>query len=60
MVNKRRKKVSFKVTKMVPKTVIIEFYTKKGQEVSFKATKTAPKTVGVEFYVKRKKEKKKN
>lgn len=51
----RRKKVSFKATKRVPKKVRVSFTTRKGQKVSFRATKKVPKRVRVEFYAKRKK-----
>jgi len=53
----RRKKVSFKATKRVPKKVRVSFTTRKGQKVSFRATKKAPRKVKVEFYVERKKKK---
>jgi len=51
----RRKKVSFKATKRVPKRVNVSFKTSSGKRVSFRATKRVPKKVKVEFYAKRKK-----
>ena len=51
----RRKKVSFKATKKVPKKVRVSFTTRKGERVSFRATKKVPKKVKVEFYAKREK-----
>jgi len=49
----RRKKVSFRATKQVPKRVDVSFRTTGGKRVSFKATKQVPKKVNVEFYRKR-------
>jgi len=51
----RRKKVSFRATKKVPKKVRVSFTTGRGKKVSFRATKQVPKKVKVEFYAKRKK-----
>lgn len=51
---KHRQKVIFKATKMVPKPVSVEFYTKNGERKSFRATQKVPKPVRVEFYAKRK------
>jgi hypothetical protein len=51
----RRKKVTFKATKKVPKKINVSFSTKSGKKVSFHATKKVPKKVKVEFYAKRKK-----
>lgn len=53
----RRKKVSFKATKRVPKKVRVSFTTRKGQKVSFRATKKVPEKVKVEFYAERQKKK---
>jgi len=53
----RRKKVSFRATKKVPKKVRVSFTTRRGKKVSFRATKKVPKKVKVEFYAKRKKKK---
>ena len=54
----RRKKVSFKATKRVPKKVRVSFTTRRGKRVSFIATKRVPKRVKVEFYAKAKRKKK--
>ena len=51
----RRKKVSFKATRRVPKKVRVSFTTRTGKKVSFRATKRVPKKVKVEFYAKKKK-----
>lgn len=51
----RRKKVSFKATRRVPKKVRVSFTTRTGKKVSFHATKRVPKKVKVEFYAKKKK-----
>lgn len=51
----RRKKVSFKATKMIPKHVEVSFETRRGKRVTFGATKQVPKTVKVDFYAKGKK-----
>jgi hypothetical protein len=51
----RRKRVSFKATKMTPKHVKVSFETRKGKRVTFGANKQVPKTVKVNFYAKRKK-----
>lgn len=53
----RRKKVSFRATKKVPKKAQVSFTTRRGKKVSFRATKKVPKKVKVEFYAKRKKKK---
>lgn len=50
---RRRKKVSFKATRRIPKTVNVKFYTSKGRKVSFKSVKRTPKTVKVTFYAKK-------
>lgn len=49
----RRKKVSFKATRRIPKTVNVRFYTREGRKVSFRTVKRIPKTVKVTFYAKR-------
>lgn len=52
----RRKKVSFRATRRVPKKVNVSFRTADGKRVSFRGTKRVPKKVNVEFYAKRKKQ----
>jgi hypothetical protein len=51
----RRKRVTFKATKMMPKKVDVSFRTRQGKKVTFRATKTVPKKVEVDFYAKRRK-----
>ena len=54
----RRRKVSFKATKIVKSPTKVKFKTKEGKNVSFKATKLQRKRVEVSFYAKRKKKRK--
>ena len=51
----KRRKISFKATKIISKPMTVSFHTKDGKQVEFKARKNMPKSVRVEFYVKRKK-----
>lgn len=53
----RRRKVSFRATTQVPKTVNVKFYTINGRKVSFKAVERVPKTVKVTFYAKKRRRK---
>ena len=54
----RRRKISFRATKRVPKKVRVSFTTRKGKKVSFIATRRVPKRTKVEFYAKKRKERK--
>ena len=51
----RRKKVSFKATKIIKKLVIVKFRRADGSVAKFKATKAIRVPTNVTFYAKRKK-----
>ena len=59
MAKARKKRISFKATKIISKPTTITFHTKDGKEVSFKAHKDVPKVVRVEFLAKKSSKKQK-
>ena len=53
----RRKRISFRATKIVKNPTTVRFRTTSGQNVSFKATRLVRKPATVSFHAKRKKKK---
>ena len=51
---KRRKRVTFRATRVTSKPVRVSFRTSSGKRISFVATKKVPKKVKVSFYAKKK------